>query len=630
MISVLALALVAAAGPPVAPGVAVLGIRPTFDGSFLDTRLEGIAEGQRLRNLAESALAAVTGRAVLGHEDLRRLLGKGYLVDLFACRSDPSCLARGAAPLVAAGATLSVVYGDYHERDGGGVVLRLRRIDLVSGRILAEALFELAANDTWELATWRRHLAPLVSDTGSLRVVANVGGWVCRLDGVECLPNADGVVEDVPEGEHVVELAKEGYSRGARAITVERGKETRVAVALEELPVQLGAAPDPAARVPTFAPGVEKTVVRPFGALRVVMTGDDHNNGEREDQLAMPLDSDDRKPNVVVFTVPAVVGFALQTPRSPAGWRLQGAVSGGWVKQTVFEIDSAYAEVLHDELGLRVVVGLAPSIFSALTPGTLTLPEGFGNLAPSLAGLTVEKKLGVVGVGAFVGKLKSQFVDTFTPGAASPWPFFAARLAYVSDHVKGYLYHADYPLTVSLSGVVGCERMGPGEAEWVAAHAPGAATPVVEDLPVALGGLELFVPLGSVFTVAGEAYYGQGARLFEGAAWQGPRLLLDTGRHRGLVSAGGWLQLVAMPNDVLDLRLIAGLDRVVRGLGAGVATSGALEVEQNRLVALTLGWWAFDELALSVQVHQLATRYRDPAVGTAVLYGVSLGGQLQF
>jgi hypothetical protein len=629
MIAALALALVAAAGPPSAPGVAVLGLRPTLDDAFGDTRLEGIPESQRLRSQAESALAAVTGRPVLGHDDLRRLLGKSYLVDVFACRGEPMCLARGAAPLVTGGAAVSVVVGDYHAREGG-LLLRLRRIDLITGRVLTESTFELPQGEASDLPAWRRHLAPLVSDTGSVRIVANVGGWACRLDGVDCLPAADGVLDEVPEGEHVLELSKEGYRRAARTLAVERNQVTRVAVALEELPVQLGAAPDPAARVPTFAAAVQKTVVRPFGALRVVMTGDDHNNGEREDQLVMPLASEERRPNVVVFTVPAVFGFAVQTPRSPAGWRLQGAVAGGWVKQTSAEIDSAYAEVLHDELGLRVVVGLAPSIFSALTPGTLTLPEGFGNLAPSLAGLTVEKKLGVVGAGVFVGKLKSQFADTFTPGAASPLPYVAARLAYVSDDVKGYLYHADYPLTVSLSGVLGWERVGPGEAEWVAANAPGAAAPAVEDLPVVIGGLELFVPLGSVFTVAGEAYYGQGARVFEGAAWQGPRLVLDTGRHRGLVSTGGWLQLVAMPNDVLDLRLIAGLDRVVHGLGVGVATTGARDVEENRLVALTLGWWAFDELALSVQLHQLATRYRDPALGTAVLYGLSVGGQLQF
>jgi len=145
-----------------------------------------------------------------------------------------------------------------------------------------------------------------------------------------------------------------------------------------------------------------------------------------------------------------------------------------------------------------------------------------------------------------------------------------------------------------------------------------------------IGSAELFVPLGAAWSVCGEGYVGQGAHLFEGAAWQGPRLDLATGRHSGLVSSGGWLQLAYAPVEGADIRLIAGADAVVRGFGRGIAIDDAPDVRGNRLVALVGSWYVFNELALMLQVHQLATRYRDAAVGTVTLHGVALGGQLVF
>jgi hypothetical protein len=273
---------------------------------------------------------------------------------------------------------------------------------------------------------------------------------------------------------------------------------------------------------------------------------------------------------------------------------------------------------------------------SGLTAGTLTIPEGFGDLAPGLVGVTVSQSVDHLVFEGFVGKQKAMFSASPETGAATPLPFGAARVAYVRDEVMGRLYGADYPLTASISGIYGQERVGlAAEREWAAAvenDSPGAfpASPRLEDEAVWAGSVELFVPFGKVASFAGEGYYGQGAHRFEGALWQVPRVDPATGRHRALRSAGGWAQIAVAPSASFELRLVGGADRIVEGLAFGLAPGGAPAIRENRLAALNGVWYLLGNLTLGVQLHAVQTVYDDPAQGSPRTLGAAVTSRLTF
>lgn len=614
------------AAPPAAR-IASLGLRPTETAALGATALAQLADAQRLRGLAENALELLSGASVLRHDDLRGLLGAGYLVELSDCRGEASCQLRVAAPLRRRGIASAVV-GDYFAA-ADAYHVRLRRLDLAKARVVDEVAFDVPRAAAEALASWRAALQPLFQDAGSVRLVTNAPDPGCRLDGRPCDAGPDGLIASVPEGEHLLEIEKDGYRRVHRAITVRRGEELRVVVALEELPIQAQKAPDPNARVPTFAAPGETTAVTPFAFLRFAVGWDDVNGGDREEPAALPRSVVAREGGLVVLPRPAVAGVTVQAPRNDAGWQLRGALSTGWVKDAGPEIDSAYAELVHEDRGFRLVLGWAPSVVSSLTAGTLTLPEGFGDLAVGVVGVTASQSLGPVLVEAFVGRHKSQFSPELVPGGAAPGPFAAARVALVLDSIEGRLYGEDFPLTLGLSGIAGTERLGlDEEVEWAAAEG-FAAVPAREEVRVWALSAEAQVPVGRLGSVAGEAYVGEDVRLLEGALWQPPRLDPATGRHTGLRSAGGWAQLTANAGPV-ELRAVAGVDRVVRGLSAGVAVGGGDDVRENRLLALAAVWYLLDHLAVGVQAHAIRTRYEDPALGTPTLVGTVVTSQLKF
>jgi hypothetical protein len=605
--------------------VAFLGLRPATDASRSQTAIAQLPEAQRLRAVAESVVEILTGAAVLRHDDLRAAVSRTYLVDLFDCRDDVPCQLRVAAPLARQG-VVTAIAGDYYA-DGSTLRIRIRRLDLAAMRLVEEASFAPERGVAEDFAPWQEALRPLFQDTGRLRVVANVAGTACTLDGRPCEPWPVEALE-VEEGEHVLELTREGYRRASRVVTVRRGEEQRVAVALEELPVQLQKAPDPSARLPTFAAPTEETQVTPFGSIRLAVLWDDVNDGEREDVMAPP-EGTDREGAVVFFPRPAVIGLGMQAPRSEGGWELRGGFGLALARGDLPEFDSAFAEVVRPDSGFRLMIGWGASIVSGLTAGTLTLPEGFGDLAPGMVGVTLSKSFGPVVLEGFVGKHKGMFSAEPEAGAATPLPFGAARIAWVDEKRIGTLYGEDYPLTVSFSGLYGWERVGL-EAEQESLADTAWATPEVEDLPVWLASVELFVPLGKRASLAGEGWYGQSVHRFEGALWQVPRLDTVTGLHRALRSAGGWVQVAVSATESFELRAVAGLDRAMEGMDFGPSPDGAPGIEENRIAAVNGVWYLLGHLALGVQLHAVETVYDDPALGSPRVLGAAVTSRLTF
>ena len=607
-----------------APPVAFLGLRPTEDRALAATAIVRLSEAQRLRQVAESVVEALSGAPVLGHEGLRSALGRAYLVSLFDCRGEVACLLQVAAPLRARG-IVTALAGDY-SAEGSSFHFRVRRLDLVRERLVEDAVFDLPGDAVASLGPWRAGLAPLFGETGSVSLVVSPAEAECRLDGRACSADAEGVLGDLPEGEHLLALSHEGYKRLERVVAVRRGEQTRVAVVLEELPVQAQKAPDPAARLPTFeAPG-EELRVKPFGSVRLAFLVDNVSGGEREDPAVLPGAST-REVGVVVLPRPAILGLTVQAPRQESGWQVRGALSVGWVKDTGPEIDSAYAELLEEDLGFRVMAGWGPSIVSSLTAGTLTFPEGFGDLAFGSVGLTVSKSVGPVLLEGFVGKHKSQFSPLPAPGVTSPLPMGALHVAYVDKDRTGTLYGDEYPLTIGLSGLLGQERVGIGdEPSWAAAQ--GIATPAVEDVPVRLASLEAYVPVGKSLSFASEAWVGDDVRLLEGALWQPPRIDPSTGHHRPLRSAGGWAQVALQATPALELRALAGTDQGIADVSWGRPVGDAAAVRSNRLAAVN-GSWRLGPVVFGLQLHAVHTTY---AAGGAsgTLLGAAVTSQLRF
>jgi hypothetical protein len=618
----LLLAASARAGEP--PPIAVLGLRPTEDAAFGATAIAQLAEAQKLRQVVENVIEAASASKVLGHEPLRASLGRAYLVGLFDCKGDAACLLGIARSLRSTGVTTAVA-GDYFLAEGV-IKVRLRKLDLVREQVAEELIFEVPRDDAGALAPWRAGLAPLFGETGSIRLVVSQPEAACLLDGRACALDGEGTMPEVPEGEHLLVITREGFKKSERVVAVRRRDQTRVAVALEELPVQAQKTPDPNARVPTFEKPTDAPQAKPFGSLRLAISVDDLNVGEREDPF-VPAGTRPGHGALTVLPRPAVLGFAIQAPRQESGWQTRGAVSLAWVKDSGPEIDSAFAEIVHEEKGLRLMLGWGAPIVSSLTAGTLTLPEAFGDLSFGGVGLTGTTSFGPILVEAFLGKHKSQFSAGPAVGEAAPLPMGALHVAYVDKERMGVLYGDEFPLTIGLSGLLGQDRVGVGdEVAW--AQGLGAAL-FREQVTVWVASLELYVPFGKTASLAGEAWVGDDVRLLEGAAWQPPRLDLVTGRHRPLRSAGGWAQLALSPLEELELRLVAGTDQAVANLTWGTPIGGEPAIRGNSLVALA-AVRSWGQLALGAQVHLVRTTYGDPASPPAVTRGLTFTSQLKF
>jgi hypothetical protein len=138
------------------------------------------------------------------------------------------------------------------------------------------------------------------------------------------------------------------------------------------------------------------------------------------------------------------------------------------------------------------------------------------------------------------------------------------------------------------------------------------------------------VPFGKRASVAGELWYGEGAHRFEGAVLQVARVDPTTGRHHSLRCAGGWAQLALNATESFELRVVAGADRIVDGLGSGSAPDEALAISENRLAAVNGVWYLLGHLTLGVQLHAVQTVYDDPALGSPKAVGAALTSRLTF
>lgn len=628
ILAALPLVLLAAPIRAAEPGrAALLGLRPAQSASLGGTAILQLPEAQRLRAVAENVLETLSGAAMVRHEELRAVIGPTYLADLFECAGDLACQLRVAAPLRRKGIAAAFA-GDYFAAEDA-LRVRVRRLDLARGRLADEASFILPRGAAESLAPWRAALAPMVQDTGSIRLVTNLADAACALDGKPCDLSADGVIARVAEGEHVLELTRQGFRRATRVVLVKRQEELRVALALEELPIQAQKAPDPNARVPVFEAPPESTRVAAFGAFRLALAWDDQNAGDREDPIALPPGPGVDDAAFVVLPRPSIVGLTVEAPRSESGWLLRGAISLGWVKDPGPEIDSAFAELVKEDAGFKLMLGFGQGIVSSLTAGTLTTPEGFGDLAAAFVGVTLSQALGPFVLEGFVGRHRAQFSPAEEPAGSSSGPFGALHLAFVSERHKGRLYGEDYPLTIGVSAISGAERVGLADEQAWAAEA-GVAAPVVEDVRAWAASLEVHLPFGERASLAGEAYVAQDAHLLEGALWQAPRVDRTSGRHTPLRSAGGWAQLSVNAGRTVEVRLVAGVDAVLDGLDAGLAQGGAPAIRENRLAAANVVWYPFGHLAVGAQLHVIETSYDDAALGTERLLGVVLTSQLEF
>jgi hypothetical protein len=622
LVASLLLAASARAAEP--PPTAVLGLRPTEDAGFGATALVQLAEAQRLRQVLENVIEASSASRVLGHEPLRAMLGRAYLVGLFDCRGETACLLGVARPLRSSGITTAVI-GDYFAAEAV-IRVRLRRLDLVREVVAEELRFEVPRAEAGALAPWKAGLAPLFGETGSIRMVVSQPDAQCLLDGRPCALDAEGVLADVPEGEHLLVISREGFRRSERVVPVRRREQVRVAVALEELPVQAQKAPDPSARLPTFEKPTEALQAKLFGSLRLAMSIDDLNAGEREDPF-VPADAGPGRGALVVLPRPVVLGVAIQAPRQDGGWQTRGAISLAWVKDSGPEIDSAFAEIVQEDRGLRLMLGWGAPIVSSLTAGTLTLPEAFGDLSFGGVGLTGSTSFGPILVEAFLGKQRSQFSSGPMVGEAAPLPVVALHLAAVDKERVGTLYGDEYPLTVGLSGLVGQDRVGVGDEVPWALSVGAPARPGQVAFWVA--SLELYVPFGRLASLAGEAWVGDDVRLLEGAAWQPPRIDPVSGRHLALRSAGGWAQLAYSPLEALELRLVAGTDQAIGRLGWGRPVEDVAPIRSNRLLAL-VAVYRWGQLAFGAQAHVIRTSYGDPDHAPAMTRAFTLTSQLKF
>jgi len=75
-------------------------------------RRKRLAEAQQAPAIVENILGLVSGQDIVGHEQLVKLLGNAYMVDLFRCGDQMACLVAHLKPLQQAGYR-TAVYGSY-------------------------------------------------------------------------------------------------------------------------------------------------------------------------------------------------------------------------------------------------------------------------------------------------------------------------------------------------------------------------------------------------------------------------------------------------------------------------------------------------------------------------------------
>ncbi|MFN0061495.1 MAG: PEGA domain-containing protein [Myxococcaceae bacterium] len=584
---------------------ALVYLRPTKSADFKVTQLDRIVEAQKLRTNGENALEAVAGRTVLHHADLRAALGSAYLVDAFDCAGVPACLVKRLAPLRTQGMT-SVVVGEYTSIEDKFLV-RLRLLALDDGRVLETQQFGTARDALETLDAWRRPIEALFNDTGALRIVTNIAGYRCLLDGQPCAQDTQGRVTGVREGEHLLVLEKDGHRPFSKAISVTRRQELRVVAPVEQLPVQVRPSADPNAQNPKFEESDEPSV-KPYAYVNAYFFSENSDNtSSAAARQALPRETSGVRSGISFNLL--VVGARALLPKI-GKWQVSAVAANEFTAQLPF----GWVEIGNPDIGFRAALGvLFPGPVNSLGPGTLHTPFNFGNLFGLYHGLVLTQSVGSFVFQASVARARG----------TSGLPGVTGRIAYISRDSTGTLYGAPQGLMLSLSGIWGKQGLGRNEAPVALALDPGAATPRVEELPYWIGSFELAWPFASWATLAGEAYAGQGADILRGAINQGARLDLATGRHSMLRSVGGWAQLTIHPWTNWDFRLLYGHDTVLSGLTGVQLGSSVPPIESNQLMALILAWTPLRAFTLGLQVHRYYTVVVEPErIGTQLFSAV--------
>jgi hypothetical protein len=250
LLCTLAIAAPVEAAPDPAQELVFVGLRPltSANGAGDITKL---AEAQQIRKVAEAALSQTAKQPVIGHDDLVRQAGKGYLVRWFKCEGSVGCVAAVLAPTTALGYRTGVT-GEYYN-DGTTYHFRMVTFSINEGKVGKEVDFDLPAADVQNEDQWRAKLAPFTFTVGGhIKLTTNVGDTKCKIDGADCQFDADGQTISVPAGDHTLELSKEGYQNEKVIVSVKTGATEEVAIALK--------------------PGTKSVAVGPVGRMKPTLT----------------------------------------------------------------------------------------------------------------------------------------------------------------------------------------------------------------------------------------------------------------------------------------------------------------------------------------------------------------------
>ena len=118
-----------------------VGLRPMASDNGPND-IKRLAEAQAIRTVAQSALQDLSKQAVVGHDDLVRVLGARYLVSWFDCKGQLTCIMRVIAPLRNSGFKTAVT-GDFFVADDGVYHLKLVAFTIADGKVSKQLSFEL-------------------------------------------------------------------------------------------------------------------------------------------------------------------------------------------------------------------------------------------------------------------------------------------------------------------------------------------------------------------------------------------------------------------------------------------------------------------------------------------------------
>jgi hypothetical protein len=588
----------------------VLGLRPT-DSSRSKTEIRRLAEAQRTRSLIENLIQFVSGRTVLGHEDLSKLLGNSYMVEVFDCGQRLDCIRSRVAPLARAGHRTAVYGSDWVEGDTHH--FEIFTFSLVDAKVAKRVEFQLTSEQLEDSTAWRQHIDSLFTNKGKILVVSNVSGFECTVDGTTCAFDEDGRTLVVSPGEHAVELTKKGYKAAARAVTVVAGAQQQLAFALEELPPRPGSASPTGLEGSGEPSGATQPGVTPVAGLAFGGAFEKYNVVDGVDNPAPPPNTP-KLWSAAVFNTASFVGATFKDVKRGA-WQASAFAVVGLYGKHQFRMPIVRVTLANEGAGLTFQLGrmFIPTV-NVTQPGLLVQTGiRFGQFIYCFNGAKLSKSLGrklLVDVG--IGRPEN-FVDTDIRAENIGQRYVLEyRLTHLQPGVMGTLYGKKVPLTFALGGGYGLHRAGTGEVTPM-----GAAMPVVENLTLWVFAGEAIVPLGPL-VLTGAGYVGQGAGFFGAAQSQRARIDPATGTHRTLRSAGGWAQL-SLPLGSVEVAMVAGQDSVYKNLGYGIDAFGSTaDIKSNRVGAGVVTYQITKRLKLGEQLQYIQTGYKNGTTSNVV------------